>query len=128
MTTEVNSLPGAVTHSQKTATTPSLGQIWHTRSMIAAGIGNTLEWFDWTIYAVFTPYIAKAMFNPSNPTSALLSTLAVFAVGFVFRPLGGLVFGNLADKIGRKGVLLTTMLMMSVASLMIGLTPSYAYH
>lgn len=126
MTTEVNSLPGAVAPPQKTAAPTSLGQLLHTRSMVAAGIGNTLEWFDWTIYAVFSPYIAKAMFNPANPTSALLSTLAVFAVGFVFRPLGGLVFGNLADRIGRKGVLLSTMLMMSAASLLIGLTPSYA--
>lgn len=96
------------------------------KSVIATGVGNTLEWFDWTIYAVFAPFIAAAMFNPADKTSALLATLAVFAVGFLFRPLGGLIFGIFADKLGRKGVLLTTMLMMSAASLMIAITPSYA--
>ncbi|TCB73340.1 MFS transporter [Acinetobacter sp. ANC 4173] len=96
------------------------------KSVIATGIGNTLEWFDWTIYAVLAPYIAAAMFNPQDKTSALLATLGVFAVGFLFRPLGGLVFGIYADRLGRKGVLLATMLMMSAASLLIAITPSYA--
>jgi len=104
----------------------ALKDILRARSMIATGVGNTLEWFDWTIYAVFAPYIAKALFNPADAASALLSTLAIFAVGFVFRPLGGLVFGSLADRIGRKGVLLSTMLLMSAASLLIGLAPTYA--
>jgi MHS family alpha-ketoglutarate permease-like MFS transporter len=96
------------------------------RSLGASALGNLLEWFDWTIYAVFSPFIAKALFDPSDPTSGLLATLAVFAVGFIFRPLGGIVFGRLADKIGRRRTMITTMLLMSVGSLIIALIPTYA--
>ncbi len=94
------------------------------RSLLATGVGNVLEWFDWAVYGVFSTYIAKALFNPDNPVSALLATLAVFAVGFVMRPLGGFVFGRIADRKGRKWVLLVTMLMMAFGSLLIGLIPS----
>lgn len=104
----------------------SLGTLLRKKSMIATGLGNALEWFDWTIYAVFATYIAKTLFNPADPTSALLGTLAVFAVGFVSRPLGGIVFGRLADRIGRKGVLLSCMVLMGLGSLMIAVIPSYA--
>lgn len=95
------------------------------RSLYAAGVGNMLEWFDWTIYTVASVYIARTLFDQSNSTSALLNTLAVFAVGFLMRPLGGLVFGPLADKLGRRVVLLTTMFLMAGASLGIALIPSF---
>jgi MFS transporter, MHS family, alpha-ketoglutarate permease len=95
------------------------------RSLVATGIGNLLEWFDWAVYAVFSTYISAALFSKEDPVSALLGTLAVFAVGFVMRPLGGFVFGRLADKKGRKWVLLVTMLMMAAGSLMIAVIPSY---
>ena len=96
------------------------------RSLAASTVGNILEWYEWSAYAVFAPFIAAAMFNPGDPVSALLSTLAVFAVGFLMRPLGGIVFGRIADKKGRKFVLITTMLMMAGGSLVIGLMPTYA--
>lgn len=95
------------------------------RSMMASTVGNVLEWYEWSAYAVFAPFIAKAMFNTDDPVSALLSTLAVFAVGFLMRPLGGIVFGRIADAKGRKFVLITTMLMMAGGSLLIGLMPTY---
>ncbi|MDK1361375.1 MFS transporter [Arthrobacter sp. zg-Y1219] len=95
-------------------------------SLAASTVGNILEWYEWSAYAVFAPFIAAAMFNPDDPVSALLSTLAVFAVGFLMRPLGGIVFGRIADKKGRKFVLITTMLMMAGGSLVIGLMPTYA--
>lgn len=104
----------------------SLSHILRARSLVAAGVGNTLEWFDWTVYAVFSPFIARALFNPADPVSALLATLAVFAVGFVSRPLGGFVFGIMADRIGRRGVMLSTMVLMGIGSLIVALTPSYA--
>jgi MHS family alpha-ketoglutarate permease-like MFS transporter len=88
-------------------------------------VGNVLEWYEWSAYAVFAPFIAAAMFSQSDPVSALLSTLAVFAVGFLMRPLGGIVFGRIADKRGRKFVLVTTMLMMATGSLLIGIMPTY---
>ncbi|MGE2835809.1 MFS transporter [Mycobacterium sp. SMC-4] len=96
------------------------------KSLIASSVGNVLEWYEWSAYAVFAPFIAAAMFSQDNPVSALLSTLAVFAVGFLMRPLGGIVFGRIADKRGRKFVLVTTMLMMATGSLVIGLLPTYA--
>jgi MHS family alpha-ketoglutarate permease-like MFS transporter len=95
------------------------------RSMIASTVGNVLEWYEWSAYAVFAPFIAKAMFNPTDAVSALLATLAVFAVGFLMRPLGGIVFGRIADRKGRKYVLIFTMLMMAGGSLLIGLMPTY---
>lgn len=95
------------------------------RSLLATGVGNLLEWFDWAVYAVFSTYISAALFSKEDPVSALLGTLAVFAVGFVMRPLGGFVFGRLADRKGRKWVLLVTMLMMAAGSLLIAIIPSY---
>lgn len=96
------------------------------KSLMASTVGNLLEWYEWSSYAVLAPFIAKAMFDSADPSSALLSTLAVFAVGFLVRPLGGLFFGRLADRRGRKFVLVTTMLMMAVGSLAIGILPTYA--
>lgn len=95
------------------------------RSLAASTTGQLFEWYEWTAYAVFATYIAAAMFNNENPVSALLATFAVFAVGFLMRPLGGIVFGRIADVRGRKWVLITTMLMMAAASLAIGLLPTY---
>ena len=95
------------------------------RSLAASTTGQLFEWYEWTAYAVFATYIAAAMFNNENPVSALLATFAVFAVGFLMRPLGGIVFGRIADVRGRKWVLIVTMLMMAAASLAIGLLPTY---
>ena len=95
------------------------------KSLVASTTGQLFEWYEWTAYAVFAPFIAAAMFNNDNPVSALLATFAVFAVGFLMRPLGGIVFGRIADVRGRKHVLIVTMLMMASASLLIGVLPSY---
>ncbi|HCB60101.1 MAG TPA: MFS transporter, partial [Arthrobacter bacterium] len=58
------------------------------RTLIGTGIGNAVEWYDWAIYATFSPFIAGALFSNADPTSAVLATLAIFAVGFVARPFG----------------------------------------
>lgn len=96
------------------------------RSLRAAAMGNILEWFDWTIYAVFSTYLATHLFDSADPASALLATLAVFAVGFLARPIGALYFGRLADRLGRRFVLVATISTMSVSSLMIALIPDFA--
>ncbi|MHA4854187.1 MFS transporter [Rhodococcus sp. MSC1_016] len=96
------------------------------RSLIGVTLGNGLEVFDWTCYAVFAPFFAKALFNPANATSALLSTLVVFGVGFAIRPFGGLLFGWMADRFGRKHSLLVAIACASTGMLLIGLTPTYA--
>ncbi|WP_312714251.1 MFS transporter [Corynebacterium flavescens] len=95
------------------------------RSLVAATSGNILEWYEWSAYAVFAPFIAAVMFEPGNQAAAVLATLGVFAVGFLFRPLGGIVFGWVADRRGRKFVLVVTMLMMGGGSLAIGLMPTH---
>lgn len=95
------------------------------RSLAASTVGQLLEWYEWSAYAVFAPFIARAMFDPADQVSGLLATLAVFGVGFLMRPLGGIVFGRVADRRGRRFVLITTMLTMAFASVGIGLLPTY---
>jgi MHS family alpha-ketoglutarate permease-like MFS transporter len=85
-----------------------------------------LEWYEWTAYSVLSPFIAGAMFNQDDPASAILSVFAVFAVGFLMRPIGGIFFGWLGDRVGRKSVLLITMLMMAAACFLIGILPTFA--
>ncbi|MEQ7870676.1 MFS transporter [Chromohalobacter salexigens] len=97
------------------------------RKVIAASaIGNFVEWFDFAIYGFLAVIISQHFFPPGNPTLALLQTFAVFAVSFALRPLGGLFFGMLGDKIGRKRVLSITVLMMAGSTTLIGLLPTYA--
>lgn len=72
------------------------------KDMLAVNFGNALEWYDWNVYTIFAPVFAAQIFHADNPTSDLLATLAVFAVGFVARPIGGYVFGAYADRVGRR--------------------------
>ncbi len=95
------------------------------RDLVAVNFGNTLEWYDWTIYSLFAPYFAVQFFNPDNAASALLATLAVFAVGFITRPLGGFLFGNYADRAGRRKSLTVAMMLTAAGSLVIALAPTY---
>jgi MHS family alpha-ketoglutarate permease-like MFS transporter len=110
--------------SPSTQTTISLAD--RRRSLLSSTVGNVLEWYEWTAYSVMSPFIAAAMFDQNDPASAILSVFAVFAVGFLMRPIGGIFFGWLGDRIGRKAVLLTTMLMMAAACFLIGLMPTFA--
>ena len=90
------------------------------KSLGASLIGQLLEWFEWSSYAVFAPFIAAAFFDKSDPTSALLATFGVFAVGFLVRPLGGIIFGRVADRVGRKNVLMITIIIMALSAVIIG--------
>jgi len=96
------------------------------RTMIAAVIGNTLEWYDFVVYAFLAGTIAKLFFPAGNDTASLLLTLATFGVGFVMRPLGAVVLGSLADRAGRKPALLITIVLMGLGTAMIGFAPTYA--
>ncbi|CAN5497834.1 MFS transporter [soil metagenome] len=95
------------------------------QAIVGAGIGNTVEWYDFAIYGFLATYIAEKFFPSANDTAALLSTFAVFAVAFFMRPLGGFFFGPLGDRIGRKRVLAIVVVLMSLSTLGIGLVPSY---
>ena len=95
------------------------------QAIVGAGIGNTVEWYDFAIYGFLATYIAEKFFPTANGTAGLLSTFAVFAVAFFMRPLGGFFFGPLGDRIGRKRVLAIVVVLMSLSTLGIGLVPSY---
>ena len=96
------------------------------RAIAASAMGNATEWFDYGVYAFVAVYIGKAFFPSSNDTASTLSSLAVFAVSFVMRPLGGLVWGPLGDRVGRQRVLATTIVLMSAATFCVGLLPDHS--
>ena len=93
------------------------------RSVLAAAAGNVLEWYDFTVYAYMAPYIAEKFFPQDDPLTGLLAVFATFGLGFVVRPLGGIVIGQLGDRKGRKAALLLTILLMAVGTAGIGLVP-----
>ncbi|KAA9333453.1 MFS transporter [Hymenobacter busanensis] len=96
------------------------------RSIVSGSIGNLVEWYDWYVYSAFALYFAPAFFPKGNLTLQLLNSAAVFAVGFLMRPLGGWLMGVYADRHGRKAALLVSVLLMCAGSLLIALTPGYA--
>lgn len=96
------------------------------RSIIGGSIGNLVEWYDWYVYSAFSLYFAKAFFPAGDQTAQLLNTAAVFAVGFLMRPIGSWLLGRYADRHGRKAALTASVLLMCAGSLIIALTPSYA--
>ena len=95
------------------------------RQVAAASVGNAVEWYDWYIYTFLTPVFATQVFASGDRVADVLSTFAIFAVGFFFRPIGGLLIGSLADRWGRKNTLTLTILLMGLGSLVIALTPTH---
>jgi len=95
------------------------------RSIFSGSVGNLVEWYDWYAYAAFSLYFAQVFFPGGDRTSQLLKTAAIFAVGFLMRPLGGWLLGRHADRHGRKAALLLSVWMMCGGSLLIALTPGY---
>ncbi len=95
------------------------------KSIFSGSVGNLVEWYDWYVYAAFSLYFAKAFFPKGDQTAQLLNVAAIFAVGFLMRPIGGWLMGLYADKAGRKSALMVSVIMMCAGSLIIALTPSY---
>lgn len=95
------------------------------RAIGASAIGNAVEWFDYGVFAYGAVIISRVLF-PDEATNAIVFTLLAFAVSFIMRPVGGIVWGPLGDKIGRKRVLAMTIMLMAAATFCIGLIPSYA--
>lgn len=96
------------------------------RALAAAAIGNFVEWYDFAVYGYSAAVIAKVFFPSGHETAALLGSLAIFGVTFLLRPLGGIVLGRLGDRVGRRPVLSVTVLLMGLATALMGLLPSYA--
>lgn len=97
--------------------------IW--KVITASSLGTLIEWYDFYIFGSLATVLANQFFPKTNPTAALLSTLATFAAGFIVRPFGALVFGRLGDLIGRKHTFLLTLVIMGGSTFAIGLVPSY---
>ncbi|MCT8179801.1 MFS family transporter [Variovorax sp. CY25R-8] len=95
-------------------------------AIMAASSGNLVEWFDFYVYAFSALYFAPAFFPKSDPTAQLLNTAGVFAAGFLMRPIGGWLFGRIADRLGRKTSMLISVTMMCGGSLVIACLPTYA--
>lgn len=95
------------------------------RTVITSMIGNLFEFYDFILFAYFAPIIGKLYFPSTNPTTELISAFGVFAAGFIVRPLGGIFFGHIGDKIGRKHALVLTILLMAIPTAIIGLLPTY---
>lgn len=96
------------------------------RIIAAASIGNALEWYDISSYAVFAAYISRAFFTNSDPTVSLMLALGTFAVSFLIRPIGALVLGSYADRAGRKPALTLSLGLMMVGTLLICVLPTYS--
>ena len=95
------------------------------RIIAASSVGTMIEWYDFYIFGMLAKTISLEFFPADNPTAALLSTLAIFAAGFIVRPFGALVFGRLGDKVGRKYTFLLTLILMGGSTFLIGCVPGY---
>src|ERR1700757_5294330 len=96
------------------------------RAVIAATIGTAIEWYDFLLYSVVTGLVfAKLFFPKSDPLVGTLQAFAVYAVGFVARPVGAAIFGHFGDRIGRKAALIATLLLMGIATFLVALVPTY---
>lgn len=97
----------------------------HRRTVLTTVAGNFVEYFDWLAFGLYVPLFAGQFFPSSNPVTSLLGAFAVFAAGMLFRPIGGIVLGRLADRRGRKPALMLSIVLMGGGSLLIGISPTY---
>src|SRR5215468_7812096 len=96
------------------------------RVVIAAAVGNIIEWYDFYIFGSLASILAVKFFEKNHPVATFLSTVAIFSVGFLIRPLGAFLFGWLGDKVGRKYTFIVTLTGMGLGTALIGFVPSYA--
>ncbi len=95
-------------------------------AIFGGSIGNLVEWYDWYVYATFALYFSHAFFPADDPVIRQLNTAAVFAAGFLIRPIGSWALGRYADRYGRKSALQFSIMLMCTGSLIIAVTPTYA--
>ncbi|UOG75950.1 MFS transporter [Hymenobacter tibetensis] len=95
------------------------------KAIFSGSVGNLVEWYDWYVFSSFSLYFSASFFPSDDTTAQLLQTAGIFALGFLMRPIGGWMFGRIADKVGRKQSMTLSVLLMSLGSLLIALTPTY---
>lgn len=110
-------------HSSTNTSSPIV--INRIKSIIGGSLGNLVEWYDWYIYSFLSLYFAGSFFPQADQTAQLLDAAGIFAIGFLMRPIGGWLMGTFADRRGRKTALTFSVLLMSVGSLLIAVTPGY---
>ncbi len=98
---------------------------FHSKTLLAGAIGNVLEWYDFALYGYFAPVLATLFFPSEQPSVSLLSAFGVFAIGFLARPLGALLFGYWGDTVGRRSALAWSIILMAIPTFCIGLLPTY---
>jgi MHS family proline/betaine transporter-like MFS transporter len=98
----------------------------HRRTVLAAAIGNYVEWYEFAVYGVVAAYISRAMFPAEDPSAAMLNTWAAYGISFLARPIGGILLARVGDRLGRQYILYLTIAVMSVATASIAVIPSYA--
>ena len=119
----MNPSPSSSSPAQRGARPPSGVR----KVVIASLVGTSLEWYDFFIYGTAAALVFNKLFFPSfEPLVGTLLAFTTFAVGFVARPVGGVIFGHYGDRVGRKRVLVATLLLMGIATFAIGLLPTYA--
>src|ERR671931_2065848 len=106
-------------------TAPGTGQRRVVGNVMRGSIGNLIEWYDWYAYTAFSVYFASTFFPKGDQTAQWLNTAAIFAVGFLMRPIGGWILGRFADRRGRRAALTLSVTLMAAGSLIVALTPSY---
>ncbi|KUE90063.1 MFS transporter [Cupriavidus necator] len=117
--------PTSAPYAPAAPAAPAIQPSQRRRAIIATVIGNGLEWFDFTVYSFFAVIIAKLFFPTGDDLSSLLLAVATFGVGFFMRPVGGIVLGIYADRVGRKAALSLTILLMALGTTLIGIAPTY---
>src|SRR5438874_10301126 len=96
------------------------------RAVVAATIGTTIEWYDFFLYSIVTGLVfAKLYFPKSEPLTGTLEAFAIYAVGFIARPIGAAIFGHYGDRIGRKSTLIATLMLRGVATFAVGFRPPF---
>lgn len=98
---------------------------FHKKTLLAGAIGNVLEWYDFALYGYFAPVLAALFFPSEHPSVSLLSAFGVFAIGFLARPLGALLFGYWGDTVGRREALAWSIILMAIPTCFVGLLPTY---
>ncbi|MET0441180.1 MAG: MFS transporter, partial [Casimicrobiaceae bacterium] len=94
--------------------------------LMAGGIGNLLEWYDFAVFGYFAPFISAQFFPTDDPVSGLINTFGVFAAGYFARPIGGVLFGQIGDRLGRKRALQLSIFLMAVPTTLIAFLPTHA--
>src|SRR5258706_10353085 len=115
------------TVAQTTTATGRRGSMTRDEKFVifASSLGTMFEWYDFFLYAVLAPFFASLFFPAGNDTAALLSSFATYAVGFLVRPFGALIFGRIGDIVGRKYTFLVTITVMGAATFAVGLLPTF---